>query len=564
MKIQNHSVQALLDEIYKAYLEIPSFTHFQKGDYETASRFPDKSLPTLIHHEKIRTEYLEIIQALRSIVNLSNYDRLLLDLAAYFLDYVMFPVSPLLEKFYYLIFGITPYEMMVEPFWDQLYLFDCSSPENVRKHVALTADYARYAKQLHDKVFEQAERGIFLFAGVIPSTIQALKIYAAVTYDCHPLNMLRPGSAATTKEISLEQAYVRQASKYFLDIVEFLGSEDYLQKAPQGPGWGQFHNGLEYYRFLRQYHLGYDLKASELHALGLQLLTQATAQQAAIRERLGYDCPHATFIHQLRGKERFFPTTPDSLGALMNAIKEKLEASTAQYFKENINTPCVVKRLDPEIEKSLTFGYFQPSIDRNREAVYYYNASGLSEKCQITSPALLAHELFPGHHFHQSYTSENEDMHPLIKAIISPTCLEGWAEYSAFLMTEVGVFDDYDEYGRLENDKFGCARLVVDTGLNELGWSMEQARQFLLDHTFVTPQMAESETIRYAYCIPAQALAYKFGNLKLMELRDRYKTIRGEKYERREFHSLILNSGIIPLPLLESYIMIAAGQEGHA
>lgn len=555
MPIQNESVRLLLDEVRKAYLAIPNFAHFVKGDYAIAARFPDKSREALAECGRMRTEHRRRIEAVRATATmLTPYDSLSLGLAAYFVDWMMFPVSPLLEPYYDLIFGITPYELLVEPFWDYLKQFPCDTPERVEKHMALTADLVRYARGMRDKLFAQAERGIYLFADVIPSTCDALNTYLAVPYENHALNMRRAGSAATEVQIAVEAARVEQANGYYREMVAFLQSDAYQARAPKTPGWGQFAEGANYYRLLRQFHLGYDLSAQALHALGLTLLREGDEQQAAISARLGYNCDHAEFLARLRGITRFYPQTPADLALLMNSIKEREASVIPAYFNERVRAPYALQRLDPGMEQSLTFGYFQPSYDETQPGVYYYNASGLADKCQITTPGLLAHELVPGHHFHQSYINESSDMHPLIKAIVAPACLEGWAEYASRLMSEVGVFDDYDEYGRLENEKFICARLVVDTGLSELGWSFEQARQFMQTHTFATRPMAESETLRYACSLPAQCLSYKYGSIKLLEIRERYRAMRGDDYDIREFHSLVLNAGCIPLPLLQSYI----------
>jgi|GEM_PF-3590606 len=554
MNIQNESIRLLLDETYAAYLQIPHFAHFQKGDYGSAPLFPDKSLPALLENKKTRAALVEKIRAVQATGDYTSYDRLALELAQYFVDYMMFPVSPLLEPYYYLPLAITPYELLIDGMWESLPLLDCSTPENVLKHMTLAADFPRYVRQMRDRVCEQAERGIYLFAAVIPATCEAIRHYASVPYDTHPLSMRRPGSAATEAQMAAEQAAINEANGYFLDIVDFIQSDAYQHKAPKYPGWSQFEHGREYYRFMRQFHLGYDLTAAELHALGLELLASANAAQSAVRQRLAGGCSHQAFIDRLRGDERFFPETPERLGELMTGIKERLETGMRPWFRERIETRCNVRRLDPGIEKSVTFGFFQPSLDKAVEAVYFFNASDLQDKCQIASPALLAHELYPGHHFQQSYQAEREEMHPLIRAIVAPAYLEGWAEYSAQLMSDTGVFDEYEEYGRLENDKFGCVRLIVDTGLNELGWSFGQARQFMVENCFATPQMAVSETLRYACSLPAQCLPYKYGSVKLREMCERFRSARGADYDVRDFHSFVLNAGCIPLPILQGYL----------
>lgn len=554
MKIKNELIQILLDDMYKTHIKIPNFTHLIKGEYRPVNRFPDRSFSALKKNCLIYEQYMDRVRFLKTSNELSNFDRLMLDVAEYFLNTMMFPVSPLQKDYYYLDFGITPYEFPIEVFWGSLSLFQCTTPKQVRCHMELAEDLVRYARDMYLRVKEQASRGIYLFSEVIPATCQMLRQYAGVPYEDHPFCMRRTGSVATEEQVAVEREWIKQAGEYWFKIAHFLESGEYQQKAPKEPGWGQFERGLEYYRYLRNYHLGWDISASDLHALGNALLQEAVVQQTGIRKRLGFSESHQEFLDHLRGDERFYPTTPERLGALMRNSVEKTAASMGRYFFESIQTPYRVERLNPEMEASLTFGFFQPSVNKNQPGIYFYNGSGLEEKCQLTSAALLAHEVLPGHHFQQSYINECEEIHPLVKLIFAPSCLEGWAEYCARFLGEIGVFDDYDEYGRLENEKFASARLIVDTGLNELGWSMDQARRFLVENTFATEDMAISETNRYAYCIPAQCLSYRYGSLKLVEIRERYRNGRKDQYDVRDFHSMVLNAGCIPLALLEKYI----------
>ncbi len=559
MNIKNQAVGRLLDEIYEKHLTIPNISFFIKGEYQSTIGFPDKSFKALQKNKLIRGEFLERIDSLRQIDDLSNYDQLCLDVAEYFIETMMFPVRCAMEDFYYLEFGITPYELPFDYFWGSLHLYDCSTSENVLKHMTLTKDYIRFTKQMLEKLNEQVKRGIYLFKDMIPSTCQMLQSFASVAYAQHPLCMAREGSMATREQIETERNYIKEANQNLFNLIELLESPEYQQNAPTEPGWGQFEDGLAYYRHLRSFHLNEDIDSSVLHQLGFELLAKANHRQAVIRKRLGFNGSHETFVDNLRGNERFFPTTPESLGGLMRSILKNIQNNMVRFFNETIQTPYQVQRLNPELEASLTFGYFQPSYNVDQAGIYFYNGSKLEEKNQLSTPALLAHEIIPGHHFQQSYIYENEDIHPLFKLFFAPVLLEGWAEYSATLLGEEGVFDDYDIYGLLENDKFACVRLIVDTGLNELGWSLEKARRFMVEHTFASEAMAVSETNRYTYCIPAQCLSYKYGMAKLVQLRNQVREVLGDQYDPKEFHTLVLNAGCIPMPILERFMLNAYG-----
>ena len=211
----------------------------------------------------------------------------------------------------------------------------------------------------------------------------------------------------------------------------------------------------------------------------------------------------------------------------------------------------------------MTFGYYglEERADGTGEGVYYYNGSGLNgTKLQIHAASLIAHELEPGHHYQECMVRQNERLHPLFKRFGNTGYGDGWAEYAATLAGEMGLYDPLDEYGRIEGDKFLCVRLICDTGMNELGMTIEQARQVMQQQSYATADMAQTETVRYSACIPAQCLPYKFGKIRLLQLRDRYKAICGDKYDIRRFHSLVLDVGNVPLPILEKYIE----REAHA
>lgn len=554
MKHISTGIIDLLDDLYEYFLKTPSVSHLTRGEYGKGNSFPDRSFSALLANKSARNAWIKKISHLLINPNLTNIDRLALNTAAYFVDYELFPVPPLMEEYYYLSFDITPYNLPFLSFWNSLALLDISTQENVQKHLKLTEGYVEFCQQMKEKVFDQASLGIYLFADAIPGTSQNLRTYGSIAHDQHPLSMKRASSAATREQLVLEKGLLEKANRHLREIADFLESVEYTTKAPKKPGWGQYERGLDYYRFLRKFHLGYDLEAGGLHALGLAKMKQAVNAQSTIRERLGCRSSHEVFLRQMKENERFYPNSAESLENVMNDFKDRVSSRMEKYFFERIQTPCKVKRLDPAFENSLTFGQYVESYDVNQPGIYYFNGQGLPGKCQINAPALVAHELLPGHHFQQSLVNESEDIHTLFKGIYTTSYAEGWAEYAVSLAGETSMFDDFELYGQLENDKLLCARLIVDTGLNELGWSMDQARRFLVENTLATPEMAEMETVRYAASIPAQCLPYKYSGLKMLSLRERYKTATGKKFDLRRYHSLVLSVGNVPMPLLESFL----------
>jgi uncharacterized protein (DUF885 family) len=209
-----------------------------------------------------------------------------------------------------------------------------------------------------------------------------------------------------------------------------------------------------------------------------------------------------------------------------------------------------VKRLPVEFEGGDTFGYYQGPTAAEPQGTYYFNGSTLSERSLLRAAALIAHELIPGHHFQIARQEENESLPLLRRETLLTAFGEGWGEYASWLGEEMGLYDDpYDRAGWLMNDAMLSARLVVDTGMNALGWSRQRAMDYMREHTMLSDTEIATETLRYAVDIPAQALAYKIGSLKIIELRKLAKD-----YDVREFHEWVIGSGALPLPLLEEHV----------
>ncbi len=238
------------------------------------------------------------------------------------------------------------------------------------------------------------------------------------------------------------------------------------------------------------------------------------------------------------------------------AAVRKLEPKIPEYFSRMPKAPYGVKRLDPALEGAMTFGYYQMPTPQSPEGDYMYNASRLPERSLLNAPALIAHELIPGHHFQLNLQRENTELPEWRRHLTDVTAyVEGWGEYSSALAGEMGLYDDpYDRAGRLAMEAFICSRLVVDTGMNLLGWSRERAIAYMRDNTFETDLQISTETLRYSCDIPGQALAYKMGARKFFELREKARNALGSKFDIRKFHEAVLGSGALPMDVLETKI----------
>jgi len=257
--------------------------------------------------------------------------------------------------------------------------------------------------------------------------------------------------------------------------------------------------------------------------------------------------------------DAYFAEAPADVGLsvgeqLMSHVR-RIEPQVPRFFARTPNAPYGVKRLDAEFEGGATFGYYQVPTAADPVGRYVFNGSQLSERNQLFAAAMIAHELIPGHHFQIARQEENESLPMLRRQAFETAYQEGWGEYAAYLGTEMGLYDDpYDRAGRLMMDAMLSTRLVVDTGMNVLGWPRKRAMDYMRKHTMLSETEIATETLRYAADIPAQALAYKIGSLKMIELRALAQRELGSRFDIRQFHEWIIGSGAMPLDVLEEHV----------
>lgn len=558
MQIENKQVLNLVAQVdnhIKAASTLGFIFPDQNAIYESVRGFPDYSLEGLRRNEARARELALQASSLRKSETVSSYDQLALDMLDHFLCYGNYIIdNPVNEEFYYLKFDVTPYTFPLNMFWNTLPSFPFATKEQVERHMELMRDYPRFTAQFLEKLQDQAKRGIYLSAYAIDGALNTLRAYA-VAPEKHPATMQREGSAATRKQMETEFAWFESGRQNLLDAAAYLDSSQYRAKAPQNIGLSHYEDGTEFYSYLRRFHLNDSVCAGALHELGKEQLEAAYLKQADIRTKLGFSGGHKAFMESLKGNPRFYPPSPEQLETLLNDCLHKISTALPRFFPRLPKAPYRAERLPLELEGSMTFGYFEIPTPEKPVGTYYFNASGLEDKCQITAASIMAHELIPGHHLQVALVQESETLHPLFKKHTGTCYCEGWAEYAAIFSNEQGLFEDaYDEYGRLEMEKFICTRLIVDTGLNELDWSLEDGIAFMLENTFCSEAMARSEVIRYGTDIPGQCLPYKYGSIKFLELRDLYRAAKGKNYNPRDFHALVLEPGAVPMDALRRYI----------
>ena len=332
-------------------------------------------------------------------------------------------------------------------------------------------------------------------------------------------------------------------------------SGEYRAKAPAAVGMKQYPGGLKAYRDFVKFHTTMDVTPEQVHEIGLKNVASIAGEMAKIRAELGFEGTPAQFKESLRTNPRLFPKTPEEIGERLMSYITRIEPTVDRFFGRRPKAPYGVKRLDPQLEPGQTFGYYQIPTKTDPRGYYNYNGSNLADRSLLNAGALIYHELVPGHHFQINLTFENPAIPEFRRESFDTAFTEGWGEYAAYLAGEMGMYKDpYDRYGRLGMEMFVSVRLVVDTGMNALGWSRDRAIAYMKENAMETDTQIATETLRYSCDMPGQALAYKMGAMRIVELREKARDALGARFDLRRFHDWILGSGSLPMTALEAHI----------
>jgi len=467
------------------------------------------------------------------------------------------------EEFWLKDFPVTPNTGFWLSFYAQeifaSYKFD--EKEDLSRYLKLTEDYAEMVRASLGQLQTQAERGWRIPRPALDGvriTLEGIKksIPSFFNVGLERISHLNSSSyeILNAEKQRLIQEKIETA---FNEVIAYL-DDDYASLAPEEVGIGQFEGGKEAYRkFLRLY-VTKEMDPEKVHAIGLEQVAELTEEMRQVRERLGFSDGEEAFLEKLRASGKLYAKSPEEVEKSYRHHIKRIEPFLNQYFATLPKAPYDVKRLDPALEAGLSYGYYEPPTENRPVGLYRYNGSGLETRSQLQSATLIYHELVPGHHFQIAGQSENKNLPPIRRETIAlDGFLEGWAEYAGGLPKEMGLYDDpYALYGRLVHERFIAQRLVIDTGMNVLGWSLERGRAFMRANTMESEAQIASETLRYSTDIPAQSLAYRLGYLVMMRLRKMAEKELGADFDIRAFHGAILGPGALPLSVLEEQIRV--------
>lgn len=435
-------------------------------------------------------------------------------------------------------------------------------------YLGLVRQYPGLIRQLRSNLEAQRKAGILPPRDVIDVTAPILRSFARKPEE-GALWVADDRLAAARGEgadVAAFQAAIRRLVTAEVNpaLEELAGALEALKPAaPQRTGIGQYPGGAAAYRTLVRFHTSLDITPEEVHRRGLDEVARIAARMAETRAKLGFKGTREEFHRLIRTDGRFLAKSPEDVADRLMRPVRRIEPLISRYFLRLPRAPYGVKRLDPSLEGgTLTFGYYQVPTPADPRGYYFFNGSQLDQRPLINAAALTYHELVPGHHFQINLQLENASLPTFRRLQFHNAFVEGWGEYASELGIEMGLYEDpYDFYGRLGMDMFLATRLVVDTGMNHLGWPREKAVTYMLEHILESETQIRSETLRYSADMPGQALAYKMGSFKLQELRRRAERELGARFDLRRFHEAVLGSGSMPLTVLEKHVDWWIGEE---
>ncbi|MCZ8370342.1 MAG: DUF885 domain-containing protein [Porphyrobacter sp.] len=349
---------------------------------------------------------------------------------------------------------------------------------------------------------------------------------------------------AKTREIYTATAALR----------DFLRDE-YLPAARDSIGLSQMKGGPALYALLVEDSTTLPLDPETIHQLGLSEVGRIRAEMERLQKEVRFKGTLNQFFDYVRTDPKFQPKSREALTQAYYRVGRDVDAKIGSLFSHLPKSPLEIRPYDPSTEKFEAGGSYEPgSADGKRPGVFYFNAYDLPSRLTPGIVTLYLHEGAPGHHFQISLAQENEVLPAFMRYGGTTAYVEGWALYAETLGNEMGFYKDpWNRYGTLQDEQLRAMRLVVDTGIHAKSWTRDQAIDYMLTNSGMTRTDVVAEVDRYI-AIPGQALAYKIGALKIQELRKRAEKRLGAKFDIKSFHDEVLNTGGLPLAVLEAKI----------
>jgi uncharacterized protein (DUF885 family) len=351
-----------------------------------------------------------------------------------------------------------------------------------------------------------------------------------------------------------KKIYTSALAPAFQKLHDYVAST-YLSACRENIAATALPNGAAAYAFHVRWQTTADLTPQQIHEIGLSEVKRIRAEMDKVIASVNFKGSFHEFTEFLRTDPQFYYDKPDDLVNGYRIITKKIDPELAHEFGKLPRLPYGVCPIPDFKAPSQTTAYYQggsPAV--GRPGCYFVNTYNLKARPKFEMEALSLHEAVPGHHLQLSLGQEMENVPEFRKHVGYSAFVEGWALYGESLGEELGLYKDpYSKFGQLSYEMWRAVRLVVDTGMHSMGWTREQAIRFFNDNTGKTNQDITVEVDRYLVW-PGQALAYKLGQLKIRELRTAAESKLGPKFDVRKFHDAVLESGSLPLRVLDGHV----------
>jgi uncharacterized protein (DUF885 family) len=545
----------LLNEQWEADLRVDPMMATAAGDSRYDDRLPDASPDAIAKNDAQDAAFLQRFREIDR-ARLNDADRLNLDLMLFVLQHRV---------------ALAPYRAWRTPMLsdDGFHVGVMRMADGVPMRTA--KDYENYTSRLRaiPEYFRQnvanmrlgMREGFTLPSQILPGMRAVIDGQQWTKAEDTPL--WAPFVAMDASLSPAEQARLRAGAKdaiesgvipAYRDLRRFFVDE-YMPAARSTVGASALPDGASYYAALVRYFTNLEVTPDQVHAIGLREVARIRGEMDAVMKQVGFQGDFAAFLQFLRTDPQFYARTPEQLLQYAAWLAKTIDGKLPGYFGKLPRLPYSVEPVPAELAPNYTGGrYSGAPVGGRRGGQYWVNTYALDTRPLYVMPALTLHEAVPGHHLQISLAQELGDVPPFRRNLYPHAFGEGWGLYSEKLGKEMGLYrTPYDEFGRLTYEMWRACRLVVDTGMHSKGWTREQAQDFLARNTALSLHEVQTEIDRYI-AWPGQALAYKMGELKILELRAKATRELGPKFDLREFHDAVLANGGIPLPVLERQI----------
>ena len=549
------SLALLIADFERAELQADIYRRGQEGDREALKQLPNIAPDFIDIRNNTTTRFLARHAAL-STVPMNPDDRLNYDLLGFVLTQRQ---------------RLAPFDTARIPFTNDSGFFneltyvlrqtDFKTSEDYEAYAARLTRLPRYFAQAKENMRRGIQTNFTASAEILPGIQDVIDAMANSAAEAHPL--FKPFASFPDNISNEDQSRLKALGKAALDsavipaykdLSKFI-REEYATAARATAGLGTSQTEREYYRAVTRFFTTLDISPDEVHTLGLSEVARIRGEMDAVIEEAGFEGSFSEFLNFLRTDPQFYAKSRKELLMHASYIAKQIDGKMPQYFETLPRLSYGVIPVPKEIEKTYTTGrYFSGNPERGLSGNYVVNTYNLPNRPLYNLPALTAHEGVPGHHMQIAIGQELKDLPKFRKSLYPNAFGEGWGLYAEKLAGEMGIYTTpYERFGQLSYEMWRACRLVVDTGLHWKGWSREQAEACFLENSALAPHNIKTEVQRYISW-PGQALAYKIGELKILELRGKAEAALGEAFDIRKFHDAVLSNGGLPLDILENQI----------